>query len=81
MVVKVVPGQEKDGGYMLPGKIHITRRELEVLAMIANGISIEETAKKFRTSQQTVKNHLFKLVKKMNANGSRVNSTTTQSSR
>jgi DNA-binding CsgD family transcriptional regulator len=65
VVVKVVPGQAKDGGYMVSKNIHVTRRELEILALFANGISIEESAKKLDVSPQTVKNHLFNIMKKL----------------
>ncbi len=65
MVAKVVPGQAKDGGYIISGQIHITRRELEILALFANGESIEETAEKLDIKPQTVKNHLFNVMKKL----------------
>ena len=67
MVVKVMPGQAKDGGYYIKKNIHITRKELEVMALIGNGITIEEAANKMGTSSQTIKNHLYKLAKKLNA--------------
>lgn len=65
MVVKVVPGQAKDGGYWISNNIHITRRELEILAIFANGISIEGSAEKLDVTPQTVKNHLFNIMKKL----------------
>lgn len=66
MVVQVKPGQEDDGGYRI-GRIHITRRELDTLALFANGISIEESANKLGIKPQTVKNHLYNIVKKLRA--------------
>ena len=42
MVEKVIPGQTKDGGYIIAGQIHVTRRELDILAVFANGESMEE---------------------------------------
>jgi DNA-binding CsgD family transcriptional regulator len=66
MVVKVNPGQERDGGYR-KGRIHITRRELETLALFGNGLEIEEVAKKMGRKPQTIKNHLFNVMKKLQA--------------
>ena len=42
MAAKVIPGETKDGGYIIAGQIHGTRRELDILAVFANGESIEE---------------------------------------
>lgn len=70
MVAKVIRGQAKDGGYIIAGQIHVTRRELEILALFANGGSIEEIAEKLDIKPQTVKNHLFNIMKKLLA-GSR----------
>jgi len=67
MVAKVIPGQAKDGGYVIAGQIHVTRRELEILALFANGESIEKTAEKLDIKPQTVKNHLFNVMKKLRA--------------
>lgn len=67
MVAKVILGQAKDGGYIIAGQIHVTRRELEILALFANGESIEETAEKLDIKPQTVKNHLFNITKKLRA--------------
>ena len=65
MVAKVIPGQAKDGGYIIAGQIHVTRRELEILALFANGESIEKIAGKLDIKPQTVKNHLFNIMKKL----------------
>lgn len=67
MPVRVVHGEYRNGGHVIYGNIHVTRRELDVLALIGNGLEIEESAEKLGVRPQTVKNHLFKVMKKLNA--------------
>jgi hypothetical protein len=38
MSVKIVKGNANDGGYNVEGNIDITRRELEILALIGMGL-------------------------------------------
>jgi two-component system response regulator DegU len=45
----------------------ITRREEEVLQLIADGLSTPEVAAKLYISQKTVKNHLASIYEKLNA--------------
>lgn len=45
----------------------ITRREEEVLQLIADGLSTPEVASKLYISQKTVKNHLASIYEKLNA--------------
>jgi DNA-binding NarL/FixJ family response regulator len=45
----------------------ITRREEEVLQLIANGCSTPEVAEKLFISQKTVKNHLASIYQKLDA--------------
>ena len=66
MSVKVVSGKAKDGGFIVSG-IHITRRELEILSLVAGGLENEEIAKKCKISTQTVRNHIYHVSKKLNA--------------
>ena len=65
MVVKAVEGNAKGGAHEIAEKRYVQRRELEVLAMYANGITIEEAAKKMGVSPHTIKNHLFNIGKKL----------------
>ena len=45
----------------------ITKREEEVLQLIADGLSTPEVASKLYISQKTVKNHLASIYEKLNA--------------
>jgi DNA-binding NarL/FixJ family response regulator len=45
----------------------ITRREEEVLQLIADGLSTPEVAAKLYISQKTVKNHLASIYEKLDA--------------
>jgi len=67
MPIRVVQGEYRNGGHSLPGKIHVTRRELDVLSLLGNGLEVDEIAEKMGISVQTIKNHLFKVMKKLSA--------------
>jgi len=68
MSVKVEKGDAADGGFILvEGNIHLSRREVEVLAFIGNGLSNEEIAAKLYVSENTVRNHAYNVMKKLGA--------------
>jgi len=48
-------------------ELEITRRELEILELIANGLSNREIAEKLFVSENTVKTHSSRLFDKLNA--------------
>ena len=48
-------------------ELSITRRELEILALIANGMSNREIAEKLFVSESTVKTHSSRLFDKLSA--------------
>ena len=48
--------------YMVP----LSPRELEILEFVTNGMSNKEIASRLRISQQTVKNHMTSILKKLN---------------
>lgn len=48
-------------------ELAITRRELEILALIANGLSTREIAEKLFVSENTVKTHSSRLLDKLGA--------------
>jgi DNA-binding NarL/FixJ family response regulator len=57
------------GPYMIDGEEHfvpLSPRELEILQFVTNGLSNKEIALKLRISQQTVKNHMTSILKKLN---------------
>ena len=49
------------------GELGITKRELEILSLIASGMSNREIAEKLFVSENTVKTHSSRLFDKMNA--------------
>ena len=50
------------------GKTCITRREMDVLSLLAKELSLKEIAVEMGTSYQTVKNHMFSLEGKFGVN-------------
>lgn len=67
MNIYIKKGDAKDGGFLIRGNVHVTRRELMVLMLMANGISNVEIAKRFGIKLQTVRYHLRNIVKKLRA--------------
>ena len=68
MLVRVLRGNAPDGSFNLPENIHVTRREIGALVLVANGLDNEDAAKKFGVSVNTFRNHVFNLMKKLGAN-------------
>jgi DNA-binding NarL/FixJ family response regulator len=57
------------GPYAIDGEEHfvpLSPREMEILQFVTNGLSNKEIAVKLRISQQTVKNHMTSILKKLN---------------
>jgi DNA-binding NarL/FixJ family response regulator len=57
------------GAYALDPNEHyvpLSPREMEILEFVTNGLSNKEIAKKLGISQQTVKNHMTSILKKLN---------------
>lgn len=52
-------------------KSELTRREWEVLRLVAQGLANKEIAKKLNVSQYTVKSHLHSVLVKLNAKNRR----------
>jgi DNA-binding CsgD family transcriptional regulator len=67
-MVEVIEGQGKGGGYELPGRVKVKKRELEILALVAEGLSNEEIANKLDVKVQTVINNINNLMRKLRAN-------------
>lgn len=55
----------------LLGLPNLTRRELEITALIAEGLSNKEIAARLRIEVQTVKNHIHNILDKLKLNGRR----------
>ena len=68
MTINVRRGTAEDGGFIIKNNIHITRRELEALALIGMGLDNNEVAEKLGVSINTVRNHIWNLMKKLRAN-------------
>ena len=68
MTINVRRGTAKDGGFITKNNIHITRRELEALALIGMGLNNNEVAEKLGVSINTVRNHIWNLMQKLEAN-------------
>jgi DNA-binding CsgD family transcriptional regulator len=67
MVINVRQGTAEDGGFIIKKNIHITRRELEALALIGMGLSNSEAAERLNVSANTVRNHIWNLMQKLEA--------------
>ena len=68
MVIRAIKGNAKDGGYDLPGNIHITKRELDALILVSRGLNNSEAAEKIYVSLNTFRNHVYNVMKKLGAN-------------
>jgi two-component system invasion response regulator UvrY len=49
----------------MPNHHRLTRKEREIMCMIASGVSLKEIASKFSISNKTVSTHRFRILKKM----------------
>jgi DNA-binding CsgD family transcriptional regulator len=67
MTINVRQGTARDGGFIIKNNIHITRRELEILALIGMGLDNHEAAEKLFVSVNTVRNHVWNLMRKLEA--------------
>ena len=57
------------GPYVVDPEEHyvpLSPRETEILQFVTNGMSNKEIARRLRISQQTVKNHMTSILKKLN---------------
>jgi DNA-binding NarL/FixJ family response regulator len=57
------------GSYMVDSEeymVPLSPRELEILQFVTNGMSNKEIASRLKISQQTVKNHMTSILKKLN---------------
>lgn len=68
MAINVRQGTAQDGGFIIRGNIHVTRRELEALTLIGVGLKNNEVAERLGVSVNTVRNHIWNLMQKLGAN-------------
>ena len=57
---------EADGNFIVKGR-PLTNKELDVLIHIANGLSNYQIAKELGMSEQTLKNHVYHIFRKLGA--------------
>ena len=67
VVVEVVPGEDFAVDDRMRGDLGITRRELEILELVAQGLSNREIAAKLFVSENTVKTHCSRAFDKLGA--------------
>jgi len=67
MTINVRRGTADDGSFIIKNNMHITRRELEALALIGTGLNNNEVAEKLGVSVNTVRNHIWNLMQKLGA--------------
>jgi DNA-binding CsgD family transcriptional regulator len=67
MGIRICKGPAQDGGFILHDRIHITMRELRALSLIAMGLENEEVADELGVSVNTVRNHIYNIMKKLGA--------------
>lgn len=67
MVINIRKGTAGDGGFIIKVNMHITRRELEALALIGMGLDNNEAAGRLGVSVNTVRNHIWNLMQKLGA--------------
>lgn len=68
MGIRIRKGNAGDGGFIIEGDIHVTRRELEALVMVAEGYDNEKAAAELGVSYTTFRNHTYNVMKKLGAN-------------
>lgn len=67
MAINVREGTAGDGGFIIKNNMHITRRELEALVLIGRGLKNKEVAKKLGVNVNTVRNHIWNVMQKLEA--------------
>ena len=67
MGIILIEGNAEDKGYVLANNIRISFRELQMLLLLARGQEQEEIAKNLDLSINTVRNHIYNVMKKLGA--------------
>lgn len=68
MLVSIVNGNSESQGFVTKEGTNISRREMSALALAAHGFSNAEAAKRFGVNVNTFRNHVYNVMKKLNAN-------------
>jgi len=67
MDMLIIKGGARGGGFIIRENVHISRRELQALMLMANGLSNEKIAERLGIKLQSVRNHLHNITKKLRA--------------
>lgn len=67
MGIILIEGNAEDKGYILASNVRISFRELQMLLLLARGQEQEDIAKIFDLSINTVRNHIYNIMKKLGA--------------
>jgi DNA-binding NarL/FixJ family response regulator len=59
-------GPPSDAGERIPDAIRLSRRQMEVAELVAQGLSSKEVASRLGLSEVTIRNHLSTLFRKFN---------------
>lgn len=68
MGIRIRKGDAGHGGFIIEGNIHVSRREVEALLMVAEGYDNEKAAAQLGVSYATFRNHTYNIMKKLGAN-------------
>ena len=68
MGIRIRKGNASDGGFTLRDKGHITKREIEALCLVANGMDNKTGAVLMNVTINTFRNHVQHIMQKLNAN-------------
>jgi DNA-binding CsgD family transcriptional regulator len=67
MLVRPKIGNAPDGSYIIPENIHLSRREISALVLVADGIDNKTAGKMLRISENTFRNHISNVMRKLSA--------------
>jgi DNA-binding NarL/FixJ family response regulator len=62
------PAVSSHSNFVLRHNLGLTRREQQLVQMISNGLTNKEIAAQLNLSEQTVKNHIHRMLRKLGAN-------------
>ncbi len=67
MGIRIRKGNASGGGFILEDKRHITKREIEALCLVANGMDNKKGADLMNVTVNTFRNHIQHIMEKLNA--------------
>lgn len=67
MGIRIRKGNTSGGGFILEDKRHITKREIEALCLVANGMDNKKGADVMKVAVNTFRNHIQHIMEKLSA--------------